>query len=179
MKGLVFNVAEEVITELYDADVWDTLLESAGLDGAYTSLGNYEDAEIEALVAAAASLLDFDIEDTWRVLGRHMLPRFVERVKDVAAEFDGGEQLLRSVNDIIHPNVKVLYPDAAPPIFKFSDTDAGLLVRYQSDRGLAALAEGLIIGTGDLYGELVEVERLEGHSDFDCYFAVTYSKPSD
>ena len=38
MKGIVFNLLEEVVTEAYGADAWDSLLDAAGLDGAYTSL---------------------------------------------------------------------------------------------------------------------------------------------
>ena len=62
MKGIIFNVAEEVVTDLYGADAWDSLLASAELEGAYTSLGNYDDAEIAAIIAAAAVLLDVGLD---------------------------------------------------------------------------------------------------------------------
>jgi len=176
MKGLVFNVAEEVVTDNYGADVWDSLLDSANVDGAYTSLGNYDDEEILAIVTAAASLLEETVDETWRILGRKMLPLFASRIEETIAEFDGAESLLRAVNSIIHPNVKVLYPDAAPPIFEFKDTDSGLLVRYISARGLAALAEGLIIGCGDFYNEVVDLERLDPDSPNDCRFIVSFPK---
>jgi len=129
VKGIIFNVAEEVVTDLYGADAWDSLLASAELEGAYTSLGNYDDAE----------------------------------------------QFLLSVNDIIHPEVKLLYPDSIPPVFEFTDTDAGLLVRYQSTRGLTTLAEGLILGCGDLFGETVTVETMNCDSSTDCTFRVSFS----
>ena len=54
MKGVVFNLLEEAVTDSFGADTWDDLLDDADLEGAYTSLGNYSDAEIEALVGAAA-----------------------------------------------------------------------------------------------------------------------------
>jgi len=41
MKGIVFNLLEEVVTTHHGSDTWDLLLDTARLDGAYTSLGSY------------------------------------------------------------------------------------------------------------------------------------------
>jgi len=54
MKGILFNLAEEVVQEAYGDEVWERMLDESGVDGAYTSLGNYPDEEFFALVAAAA-----------------------------------------------------------------------------------------------------------------------------
>ncbi len=54
MKGIIFNLVEEVVRNRYGEDTWDELLDAAGLDGAYTSLGSYPDEELLRLVAAAA-----------------------------------------------------------------------------------------------------------------------------
>ena len=35
MKGIVFNLLEEVVTREYSADTWDDLLEAAGVNGSY------------------------------------------------------------------------------------------------------------------------------------------------
>ncbi|MGZ0218925.1 MAG: heme NO-binding domain-containing protein [Acidimicrobiales bacterium] len=58
------------------------------------------------------------------------------------------------------------------PMFEFSETDNGLLVRYVSARGLSALAEGLIMGCGDLYSEETEIELVDGSSPIDAQFIV-------
>ncbi|GBQ51026.1 heme NO-binding domain-containing protein [Komagataeibacter sucrofermentans] len=52
MKGIVFNILEEVVEKNHGAEAWDTLLEAANVSGAYTSLGSYPDAEMQALVVA-------------------------------------------------------------------------------------------------------------------------------
>jgi hypothetical protein len=39
MKGIVFNLLEEVIRKEHGEDAWDALLEVTELDGAYTSSG--------------------------------------------------------------------------------------------------------------------------------------------
>ena len=43
MKGIIFNLLEEVVRKDYGDETWEDLLEAAQVDGAYTSLGNYPD----------------------------------------------------------------------------------------------------------------------------------------
>ena len=54
MKGIIFNLLEDVVIHDHGQDTWDELLNATSLDGAYTSLGSYPDAHIQALVGAAA-----------------------------------------------------------------------------------------------------------------------------
>ena len=39
MKGVVFNLLEQLVARDYGEDTWDALLDAGGLDGVYTSLG--------------------------------------------------------------------------------------------------------------------------------------------
>lgn len=57
MKGVVFNLLEEVVSQHHGETVWDTLLDAAGLPGSYTSLGSYPDEQMEQLVLAASNAL--------------------------------------------------------------------------------------------------------------------------
>ncbi len=176
LKGVVFNAAEDAVTALHGAEAWDSILNDSGVNGAYTALGNYEEQDMVAIVDAAATLLEESVDDTWRIIGRHMLPQLTRRLGNVNPTFASAKELLTSVNDIIHPEVKMLYPDAVPPTFEFSDTNEGLLVHYLSDRGLLPLAEGLIAGCGDLFDEHVEIEVLPDSSPSDAWLRVTFTK---
>lgn len=178
MKGLIFNVVEEVVIELYDEDTWDDLLDATGADGAYTALGNYDDAELLGIVDAAVKATGIPSDDLWRVVGRHALPRLAERLPEAVADAADARAFLMSVNDIIHPEVRMLYPDAVPPVFEFSDDDGAMIVRYRSARRLVALAEGLIAGCGDLFDETVDVEAIEGDTQADeALFRVRFGDP--
>lgn len=173
MKGVIFNAVEEAVTELYSADVWDDLLEKARLDGHYTSLGNYDDAELHALVEAAADLTGFPSEDLVRLLGRHSFPHLAGRYPELVEGADGTFDFLRRVNDIIHPEVLKLHPDAKPPSFEFEDVAEDVLrITYRSARRLGVLAEGLIIGAGDRFGEEVRVEVISGLGEETTVFEV-------
>lgn len=70
MKGIVFDLLEEIVVAEHGDRTWDELLQRAGVDGAYTSLGNYPDSELTALVTAAAELLGGTPEDIVRWYGR-------------------------------------------------------------------------------------------------------------
>ena len=74
MKGIVFNLLEELIRRKHGEDTWDTLLESAGLGGAYTSLGSYADDEMSRLVEAASVVLQQPPGTVLQWFGRNALP---------------------------------------------------------------------------------------------------------
>lgn len=162
MKGIIFNLVEEVVSAAYGNDAWDTILEAADLDGAYTSLGSYPDDDLMRLVAAASTALGASADDVIRQIGQGALPLLAERYR---AFFDGHastRSFLLTLNDIIHPEVLKLYPGAAPPNFSFESTDDGsLALGYKSERRLCALAEGFILGAASHYGEEVELEQTQ------------------
>ncbi len=79
MKGLVFNLLEAVVTRSYGDDTWDALLDAAQLDGAYTSLGNYPDEQISALVLAASQALKLSPNEVLRWFGQEAMAVMVER----------------------------------------------------------------------------------------------------
>ena len=58
MKGVLLNAVEEAVSREWGEGMWDDLLTDCGLEGAYTALGNYSDAELSALAHAAADRLD-------------------------------------------------------------------------------------------------------------------------
>jgi len=163
MKGVIFNAVEEAVVNLYSEDVWDDLLDAAGLSGRYTSLGNYDDSELTALVLAAVEMTGIDANELIKVLGRHSFPHLASRYSELVADSQGTHDFLRRVNNIIHPEVLKLHPDATPPEFLFEDRkDNTLRLTYKSARKLGILAQGLIYGAADRFGEEVDVEVISG-----------------
>ena len=66
MKGIIFNLLSESVIQEFGENTWDDLLDAAGLDGAYTSLGNYDDAEIFKLVGVASEKLKLPPDEVLR-----------------------------------------------------------------------------------------------------------------
>ncbi len=172
MKGVVFNVVEEVVSDVYGIDTWDDLLDAAGADGAYTALGNYHDVELVRIAQVAAEATGMSLDELWRTVGRLALPKLASRLPDGTGRWTDAMSFLLDVNDIIHPQVRALYPEAVPPVFEFErGADGEVTVHYRSTRELVALAEGLILGCGDLFADPLEAELLAhepgtGHAVF-------------
>lgn len=162
MKGIVFNLLEEVVTQQYGDDIWDSLLDAAGLDGTYTSLGTYPDEQIGALVAIAAQKLGLTPFEVLRWFGQRSMPLLVERYPEFFRSQSSTRPFLLSVNHIIHPEVRKIYPHAQVPTFEFSDTpDGRLMMGYQSPRRLCALAQGFAEGAAAHYGESIRFDHQE------------------
>lgn len=161
MKGIIFILLEDKITDDHGQDAWDEILEDADADGAYTTLGNYPYQEFLALLDAAEPYTGETGRDAQRWFGRHALHHFTEEHAHLFDPHDSTVSFARTLNDVIHPEVRKLYPEAPVPTFDI-DEDPGqgdLLLGYQSPRGLCSFAEGLLDGTADRYNETVHIEQ--------------------
>lgn len=162
MKGIIFNVLEEVVVASHGEDVWDDLLEAVGSNGIYTSLGSYPDEQVVALVQAAAQALGLTPVEVLRWFGRQAMPRLALRYPDFFTAYRSSRPFVLALNTIIHPEVRKLYTGALCPHFDFREADDGsLLIGYRSPRQLCALAHGFIEGAADYYAEQVAVDHLE------------------
>ncbi len=140
-------------------NAWDSLLDTAGLTGAYTSLGTYPDEDMAALVTAACQALGVSQEDLLRHLGRQGFGRLSARNPDLMTEFSDSRSLLLGLNSVIHPEVRKVYPGADVPVFEVvSGEPDSVSLSYRSKRGLCHFAEGLALGVGDLFGETLDRE---------------------
>ena len=174
MKGIIFNAVEEAVVSLYSEEVWDDLIDAAGVTGEYTSLGDYDDADLFALVTAASSMTGIEAIELVKVLGRHSFDPLAERYSYLIDEAEGTLEFLRTVNDIIHPEVLKLHPNARPPSFEFEERENDILrVTYRSERKLGVLAQGLIYGAADRFGETVTVDVVSGLGDEVAVFDVS------
>lgn len=160
MKGIVFNLLEEIVATQYGEDTWDDLLDDTGLDGSYTSLGNYADEDLMRLVAAASARLELPADDVVRWFGRNATPIFKRQYPELFTPHNSTLPFVLTLNEIIHPEVRKLYPGADVPVFDFdTSSDDVLVMSYSSARKLCAFAEGLLQGAGDVFGEEVAISQ--------------------
>jgi len=179
MKGIVFNLLEEVVSKEYGEETWDRLLDATNLSGAYTSLGSYADGEIVALVGAASSALGLPPQDVLRWFGQSAMPLLAARYPGFFSGHTDARSFLLTLNNLIHPEVQKLYPGAVTPVFDFGAGDDGsIVVGYSSPRKLCALAEGFMLGAADHYHEQADIAQPqcmhEGAAK--CVFHVRFHK---
>jgi hypothetical protein len=159
IKGIVFNLLEQLVARDFGEDTWDALLDASGLDGVYTSLGSYPDEDLAKLVGAASDALSMPADDVVLWFGRNALPLFAERYPRLFEPHDSTQSFVLTLNSIIHPEVRKLYPGADVPEFDFEVREGVLVMGYRSPRKMCSFAEGLLLGAADHFEERLTIEQ--------------------
>jgi hypothetical protein len=177
VKGIVFNLLEDVVVAHHGEDGWDMLLEAAGLEGAYTSLGSYPSEHIAKLVAAASKAFGISETELQRWVGREATPILAARFPEFFQPHNSARDFVIGMNSIIHPEVHKLYPDADVPTFEFRPTDNDdLLLGYRSPKCLCALTQGFIEGAAIHFHETIDIECLQcmHHGSPQCLMQISF-----
>ncbi len=178
MKGVIFNVVQEVVEDAFGIDFWDDAVDLAGIDGSYTSLGSYEDGDMIALVGAIAELGRVSRNDVLVLAGRNGFDKLASRHTELLAGLSGWRDVLDQLDGIIHPEVRKIYPDADVPSFDANQVSGAgqdvVLLEYESKRNLCGLAEGLVKGMGDWFETELAVTHLScvHRGDDKCHMEV-------
>lgn len=179
MKGIVFTVLNELVEEGFGLAVWQHLLDETGDDGIFTTSGTYEDQRLFALVGALSAQSGLPVDTLLRSYGEYAIPKFQESFPVFFDRVGTLREFLLSVDGIIHVEVQKLYPTAQLPRIWYDDSDEkSLVINYQSDRKLCALAEGLILGAATYFSEPVKLTQSECQNcgDDHCAIAVTFQE---
>jgi hypothetical protein len=178
VKGIIFNLLEQVVTRDFGDEAWDEMLDAAELDGAYTAVGTYDHDELYKLVDAASSLLSKPSDDIVRWFGKESMPLLAERYKEFFAPHDSAISFVLTLNAVIHPEVRKLFPGAYAPDFEFERIDDDTVaIGYKSLRDLCLFAEGLVEGAAEYYGQTVAIEQSQctRRGDESCVLVCRFS----
>lgn len=177
LKGIIFNVTEMAVVAELGEDMWDTLLDDAGVDGVYSAIGDYPTSDLAAISAAAAARLGLDLAATLQWVGERVVPPLATRYPGFFDSCEDSISFLSTLEEVIHREVRKLYEGAEPPTILVESLGGGrALVTYKSVRCLDALAEGMLVGTARHFGERVHIERQTaepaepGTAMFQCHF---------
>ncbi len=148
MKGVVFTEFVDFVETKYGLELVDLLFSNCQLEsgGAYTSIATYDVKELLQLVGELSRQTDVSPSKLVVEYGRHLFRFFARTRASMMSHLSSCEELMASVENQIHVDVRKLYPDAELPSIKFERvSDLQSKVHYQSARPLADLAEGLIL----------------------------------
>ncbi|OLP44421.1 heme NO-binding domain-containing protein [Rhizobium oryziradicis] len=165
MKGVVFTEFLAFVSESWDEDMADDIVEASSLasGGAYTSVGTYDHREIICLLEALSVRVTLSKEALMQQFGFYLAGRFSVFFPQFFTRCGTLFAFLASIDDYIHVEVKKLYPDAELPSFDVLDSDeAQMSMRYRSSRKMEALAEGLIYGAAHHFGRTINVVAKDG-----------------
>ena len=156
MKGVVFTEFLGMVAQQFSADMVDDIIDDAGLPhgGAYTAVGTYPFDEMVALIVALSRRSGIAAPQLIHAFGQYLFGRFYVLYPSFITACDSSLQLVSRIEQVIHTEVRKLYPDAELPSFEVeSHTAQRLVVVYRSPRCLADLAVGLIDGAIVHHGE--------------------------
>ena len=161
MHGIVFSQLQEYVETKKSTGAWGDLLKHAQLqDRTYSSSTEYPDAEMEALVAAAATMFgqpssvvleDFGvfIAPALMSIYGYLIPREWKTL-DVIAKADG----------TIHSVVRERNLGAKPPVLHtIRRSGDEVVLIYGSPRKMCAFAIGIAKGVAKHYNETIEVTQ--------------------
>lgn len=157
MKGVVFTEFMEFVEGKYGFDAVDAMIENSGLSGVYTQAGNYPFEEILGLVLALCKEENVELANVVESYGVHLFPILVSLYPHIDT-FTSSFDIISHVDNIIHPEVQKLYPDANLPSFKTIEHSTNKIVlEYISNKPLHNLAKGLMLGAAAYYKENITV----------------------
>ena len=162
MKGTIPKCLEEMVTARHGSASWNKVKTSAGLATWHTFLTTEDipDDTVKALFATTAEVLGTTVSEVMDDFGMHWITIYAPDIYGVFFKrASNAREMLLSVAEI-HRRTTAKVPNAKPPRFTYEWVDDDTLVmRYDSERNLAALMPGLIRGVGAFYQEALEVTR--------------------
>ena len=162
MKGVVFTEFLDFVGGKLGPDMVDDIIEDAAPPngGAYTAVGTYPHTEMGALVGALAKRTGLNAPELLSMFGNHLCKRFVLRYPEFFQAKGTLFEFLESVDNHIHVEVHKLYPDAELPKFRLIPRDDDSIdLDYESCRPLESLAEGMIQGAAEHYGQPIAIDK--------------------
>ena len=127
---------------------------------AYDGAGRYDLAELVELVDRVAAACGKRRAVLMAQFGAHLFSYFAALYPSFVDDAGSALALLSPIETHIHGELRKLYPDADFPNLECRPIGAdGLEVVYRSPRPLADLAEGLIRGCIEHFGDPIRVTR--------------------
>lgn len=184
VKGVVFNLLEEFVTEQWGEDAYEEILNRCPLKNGAVFVGpeTYPDADLAVIVTEACRQLGVAPDSALRAFGRFMFPRLAGKFPVFVKDHTHPRAFLKTIHQVIHVEVRKLMRDADPPDIRWSEpNDRDLVLTYSSRRGMCALMEGLLEGTADYFKTPIGIThtRCTRHGSPSCEFVLTFPTTLD
>ena len=154
MKGVIFNLLEDFIVEGWGVEKFEKILGHCPVHTqiAYVGPGTYPDGNLLDIVNQTTAELGIGTAEALRSFGRFAFPRLAGKFSVFLREHDHPKPFLKTIDDIIHVEVRKLFADSDPPRISYVDPAPDrLIMRYTSRRKLCPFFAGLVDGTGDYF----------------------------
>ena len=159
MHGIVHKTLKEHVDENVEGVDWDGISDRAGLEPKlYLPVSHYPDEEVTAVFEALASSTGADEAAVQRAFGRHLGPELLDTFKAHVRDDWATREVLLALETIYERVAAQNEETDLPGVSTDADGD-DVVVTYRSDRELCPLAEGIVLGIADHYGDDVELAQ--------------------
>lgn len=175
MLGVVFTSLVDMLEETVSPEFADEVLVDANLenDGAYTAVGYYPFSELEKILVVLIEKTGKSLDELLNAFGKYLFNVLADGHASMMADRNSVLSLLETLDNDIHVQVRKLYPDADLPSFSVEQrSENSILLKYHSLHDLYALAEGLIDGAAEYFGEQIEHTVTKADTPHTFYIAV-------
>jgi len=161
MKGIVFTEFLELVETKFGLEMVDKIIGQSELDsgGAYTSIGTYDFAEMLSLLTNLSANTQISTDDLLLVYGEHFFAVIEKNYPKMLAQYKGPIEMLASVENHIHMEVRKIYPGAELPTFEVMErTENSLVMIYKSSRAMHHFGLGLMNKTFEYFHTKAEID---------------------
>jgi hypothetical protein len=168
MKGIVFTGFLEMVENKFGIETVDSVLENLELEsnGVYTTVGTYDFSEMVKLLEKLSQQVHIPVNDLIYTYGLYFFSILTASYPEIFKMYGSAFEMLKSVHDHIHVQVRKIYPEAELPAFQIThDREDYLEMIYTSERGMYKFAQALIEKTCEFYRKDASITYTKLHDD--------------
>ena len=161
MKGIIFTEFLELVEEKFGLEMVDTIINKSNLEsnGIYTSIGTYKFSEMLQLLQHLSSNTNISIDNLLLVYAEHFFSILEKNYPGLLATYNDPIDMLSSIENHIHIEVRKIYPHAELPTFEVVDkTDNSLVMIYKSSRAMHHFGLGLMNKTFEHFNATATID---------------------
>ncbi|MDB2556090.1 heme NO-binding domain-containing protein [Flavobacteriaceae bacterium] len=147
MKGIVFTEFLDLVEEKFGLEMVDAIISQSKLEskGVYTSIGTYSFSELLQLLQNLQIKTGISIDNLLLIYGEHFFSVIETNYKDLLFSYNDPIEMLASIENHIHVEVRKIYTDAELPTFIIKEkTKKTLILIYKSSRSMHHFGLGLM-----------------------------------
>lgn len=161
MKGIVFTEFLELVEDKFGLEMVDNIISSSTLesDGVYTAVGTYSFSEMLQLLQHLSKNTGVSIDNLLLVYAEHFFSVIEKSYPGLLATYKDPIQMISSIENHIHVEVRKIYPDAELPTFEVVEkTNDSLIMIYKSSRAMHHFGLGLMNKTFEHFNSTATIE---------------------
>lgn len=166
MKGIVFTEFLDLVEDKFGLEMVDRIITASNLqsEGIYTAVGTYSFSEMLQLLGNLSKNTGISIDNLLLVYAEHFFGVIKKSYPGLLESYKDPIEMISSIENHIHVEVRKIYPDAELPTFQVVDkTEDSLIIIYKSSRAMHHFGLGLMNKTFEHFNSkaTIELEKIK------------------